>query len=169
LEAQSVTAVGGLAIDRVHRSTWARFGADAPELADAGRQLLAVPGFGFGYLATVSAAGSPRIHPINPFVADGHLVAYIVPSPKLTDLREGRPYALHSTGSADVDDEFLVIGHAAHVNDPSLSEVARAACPFAPGPDHVLVELGVERVLWGHYEPRGIFPPHYRRWRSPDR
>jgi hypothetical protein len=146
-------------------ATWGRFEAQAPELADAGRRLLAVPGFGFGYLATVSRAGRPRIHPINPIIVDGHLVAYIVPSPKLADLREGRPYALHSTGSADIDDEFLVTGRAVEVTEPSLRAAALAACHFVPDPDHVLVEFAVERVLWGHYQPRGRFPPQYLHWR----
>lgn len=146
-------------------ATWGRFEQEAPELAKAGRRLLTVPGFGFGYLATVSKFGTPRIHPINPLVVDGHLLAYIVPSSKLSDLVDGRAYALHSTGSADIDDEFLVMGHAAQVCDEPLSTAARAACPFVPGTDHVLVEFGVERVLWAHYEPRGSFPPHYLHWR----
>lgn len=146
--------------------SWARFAAEAPDLAEAGRRLLAVPGFGFGYLATVSRAGAPRLHPINPIFANGHLVAYIVPSPKLADLRSGRPYALHSTGSPEVDDEFLVAGRAAEVTDPSLGAAALAASPFVPGSNHVLVEFGLERALWGHYEPGGGFPPRYLHWRS---
>jgi hypothetical protein len=150
-------------------ATWTEFVAAQPEMARAARELLAVPGFGFAYLATVAADGRPRIHPINLVWADGALLAFIVPSPKLEDLRRppGR-YALHSTGSADVDDELAVRGRARVVTDEARRATAVAACPFVPGGDHVLVELGLDDVLWGHYEARGVFPPQYRRWRSPD-
>ncbi len=86
-------------------------GAD-PELARAARELLSVPGAGFGYLATIGRGGTPRIHPINVVWADGCLQAFIVPSPKLDDLRRDGRYALHSTGSADVDDELAIRGRA---------------------------------------------------------
>jgi hypothetical protein len=150
-------------------AAWAEFEAAEPEMARAARELLAVPGFGFAYLATVGLDGGPRIHPINLVWADGALHAFIVPSPKLEDLRRGPGrYALHSTGSADVDDELAIRGRATEVADPARRAAAVAACPFVPGPDHVLVELGLDHVLWGHYEPRGTFPPRYRRWRAPD-
>jgi len=142
-------------------ATWSELEAAEPEIARAARELLSVPGFGFAYLATVAPDGGPRIHPVNLVWADGSLAAFIVPSPKLADLR--RPphrYALHSTGSADVDDELAVCGRAREIDDPVRRAAAVAACPFAPGDDHVLVELEVfDHVLWGHYEPRGTFPP----------
>jgi hypothetical protein len=150
-------------------ATWNDFLDAEPEMAEAARDLLAVPGFGFAYLATVAADGRPRIHPINLVWADGSLLAFIVASPKLDDLRRppGR-YALHSTGSADVDDELAVRGRARVITDPARRAVAVAACHFVPGDDHVLVELGLDDVLWAHYEPRGVFPPRYRRWRAAD-
>lgn len=149
-------------------ATWGEFEAAEEEMAHAARALLAVPGFGFAYLATVARDGGPRIHPINLVWAAGGLYAFIVPSPKLEDLRRapGR-YALHSTGSADMDDEVALRGRAREVADPAVRAAAVAACPFVPGDDHVLVELGLDHVLWAHYEPRGVFPPQYRRWRAP--
>jgi hypothetical protein len=148
-------------------TTWDAFAAAAPEIAAAGRRLLAVPGFGFGYLATVRADGAPRIHPINPVWAGGAVVAFIVPSPKLRDLERDGRYALHSTGSAEIDDEFSIAGRARIVVDPSLRRAALAACPYTPADDHVLVELDLERALWAHYEPRGVFPPQYHVWPRP--
>jgi Pyridoxamine 5'-phosphate oxidase len=150
-------------------ATWSEFEAAEPEMARAARELLSVPGFGFAYLATVAPDGGPRIHPVNLVWVDGALAAFIVPSPKLEDLRRPpRRYALHSTGSADVDDELAVRGRAREIDDPARRAVAVAACPFTPGDDHALVELDLDRVLWGHSEPRGTFPPRYRRWRVPD-
>lgn len=35
-------------------------------------------------------------------------------------------------------------------------------------PSPTLVELLVDRVMWAHYEPRGVFPPRYRVWRAPE-
>lgn len=150
-------------------ATWSEFEAAEPAMAAAALELLSVPGFGFAYLATVARDGGPRIHPINLVWAAGGLCAFVVPSPKLEDLRRppGR-YALHSTGSADVDDEVALRGRAREVADPAVRAVAVAACPFVPGDDHALVELGLDHVLWAHYEPRGVFPPRYLRWRAPD-
>jgi hypothetical protein len=135
-------------------------------MAAAGWGLLSHPGFGFGYLATVRRDGGPRIHPINPVLAAGQLVAFIVPSPKLADLlRDGR-YALHSSGAEDVNDEFCLMGRAERVRDRDLQAASLAACRFIPGEDHVLVELDMQRALWAHYSSPPSWPPTYRRWSS---
>jgi hypothetical protein len=148
-------------------ATWDELTAADADLARAARMLLSFTGAGFAYLATVGRDGAPRIHPINLVWADGRLLAFIVPSPKLDDLRRDGRYALHSTGSEDIDDELAIRGRAREVTDLGQRAAALAACPFDPGDDHALVELDLEQVLWGHYEPRGVFPPHYRRWHAP--
>ena len=147
-------------------ATWNDLATTDAELARNAHGLLSVPGFGFGYLATVGQDGAPRVHPINVVWADGCLQAFIVPSPKLDDLRRDGRYALHSTGSEDVDDELAIRGQASEISDPGRREAAVAACPFTPGDDHVLFELDLDHVLWGHYEPRGVFPPRYRSWHA---
>lgn len=149
-------------------TTWGQFAESAPEIAEAAHALLTVPGQGFGYLATVGANGAPRIHPIMPVWASGSLFAFIEPSPKLRDLERDGRYALHSTGSEDVDDELMVAGHAVVRDEAALREAAVAACPFTPGAQTPLVELLLDRVMWAHYEPRGVFPPQYRVWRAPE-
>jgi hypothetical protein len=146
---------------------WKDLEAADPELASAARHLLSFIGVGYGYLATVARDGGPRIHPINVHITDGRLLAFIVPAPKLEDLRRDGRYALHSTGSEDVDDELLVSGRATILEDPDLRARVVAGSPITIPEDHVMVELGMERVLWGHYEPRGVFPPQYRRWQAP--
>lgn len=150
-------------------ATWNDLERLDPPFAEAARALLSVPGFGLGYLATVAASGMPRIHPVTPVWAAGTMTVFVVPSPKLDDLRRDGRYAMHSTGSQDVDDELMVQGRAVvREGDAELRAAALAAAPFTPSDDHVLVELLVDRVMWAHYEPRGVFPPNYRVWRAPE-
>ena len=145
-------------------ATWAEFATQMPEMAEAGWHLFSHPGFGFGYLATVRRDGAPRLRPINPLLAAGRLVAFIVPSPKLGDLRRDGRYALHSTGAENVDDEFCVTGRAAPVDSPALRQAALAACHFTPGDDHALVDFSVDSALWAHYSTPPSWPPVYTRW-----
>ena len=148
-------------------ATWGELEAADPELAAAGRDLLWVPGVGFGYLATVRRDGGPRIHPINVVIVDGRLLAFLVPSPKLDDLRRDGRWALHTTGSETVNDELSLAGRATMAaGDADLRARAVAACGFEVGADHTLVELGIESALWAHYATPPRWPPEYRRWRS---
>lgn len=147
-------------------ATWRQLADGAPDLAATARDLLTVPGTGFGYLATVGPDRAPRIHPVMPVWAAGSMFAFIGPSPKLRDLRRDGRYALHSTGSADVDDELMVAGRAVVRGEEDLRAAVTAACPFVPAEDTVLVELLLERVMWAHYAPRGVFPPQYVVWRD---
>ena len=146
-------------------ASWGAFEAAQPEMAAAGRRLLWVPGIGFGYLATVRPDGGPRIHPVNLVIADGRLLSFLVPSPKLRDLRRDGRYALHSTGSEAESDEFYVTGTAAvREDDPTLRRAAAGTIGFTVADDHVLVELGLTAALWAHYSTPPSFPPAYRRW-----
>lgn len=145
-------------------ATWGDLERSEPELAQAGRRLLFHPGVGFGYLATVRADGGPRVHPVMPLIADERLQAFIAPSPKLADLRRDGRYALHSTGAADVHDEFYVTGTASVVDSPARRQAALQAHPASVAEDHVLVELDLGAVLWAHYPTPVRWPPEYRRW-----
>jgi hypothetical protein len=151
-------------------TTWSEFESAAPSIAAAGRRLLWVPGSGFGYLATVRADGGPRIHPVNVVIADGRLMSFIVPSPKLEDLRRDGRFALHSTGAEDVSDEFYVAGRAIpHTEDAALRGVALAALPFSVDETHVLVELDLHTAMWAAYSTPPRWPPTYHRWQAPAR
>ena len=145
-------------------ATWAEFAADAPGLAEAGRALLFHPGVGFGYLATVRADGSPQVHPVMPLIAGGRLEVFVVPSPKLGDLRRDGRYALHSAQDERVNDEFCIEGRAELVESEERRAAALAAHPVSVGADHVLVELAIERALLAQYASPPAWPPAYRRW-----
>jgi hypothetical protein len=149
--------------------SWAEFEAARPVMAATARRLFWIPGFGLGYLATVRRDGAPRIHPIDIAIVDGRLVAFIVPSPKLHDLRRDGRYALHAPGSETETDEIMVAGRAViRDEDAPLRAAAVAAMPFSPGDDHVLVELEIDRVLWAEYSTPPTWPPRYHRWPAPN-
>jgi hypothetical protein len=103
-----------------------------------------------------------------PHIAEGRLWVFIGEhSPKRRDLlRDGR-YALHTTGSQDVDDEFSVAGRAAPVTDAALVARVRAGLPFNSQEDDQPFALTIERALLSTYGPRPSWPPVYTRWQAP--
>src|SRR5215470_6438545 len=54
------------------------------------------PSIGLGFLATVRADGSPRVHPVCPVISAAGLHVSVVAGPKQADLRRDGRYALHS-------------------------------------------------------------------------
>ncbi len=99
---------------------WGEFRATRPDLADAGRALLYQFGVGLAFLATVRRDGGPRVHPMCPVITDDGLFAFIVVSPKLSDLiRDGR-YAMHAFPSPQNEDAFYLTGRAEARPDQSL-------------------------------------------------
>ena len=73
--------------------SWADFGAEVPHLAAFGRRRLERR---IAYLATIRTDGSPRVHPVSPFISGGCLAIYMEPtSLKAADLRRDARYALH--------------------------------------------------------------------------
>ena len=148
--------------------SWAEYAAAMPDMAAAGLRLLYQYGPGLGYLATVRADGAPRVHPVCPHVAEGRLWVFVgTPTPKRLDLlRDGR-YALHTTGSEEVDDEFYVAGRAMPVTDEPLVAKVRAGLPFNAEEGDQPFELSIERALHSKYGPRPSWPPIYTRWQAP--
>jgi hypothetical protein len=148
---------------------WEQFERDAPELAAAGRKLLYQYGPGLGYLATVRRDGAPRLHPVCPVVEAGGLYVFVGnQTPKVHDLvRDGR-YALHTTGSEDVDDEFAVTGVARNAEDDGVREAVYRAyvSTGAFTENDTLFELLIERVLHAKYGPRPSWPPEYTQWHA---
>jgi len=58
------------------------------------------------YLGTTRTDGSPRVHPVSPFIGAGCLFVYMEPtSPKAADLRRDARYALH----CGVEDEAAAV------------------------------------------------------------
>jgi hypothetical protein len=146
---------------------WAAFAKAALEISDAGARLLAQNEVAF--LATASATGRPRIHPFVPKIVDGKLLAFIMDSsPKITDLRDRRQYAIHAQPGAE-DEEFFISGNA-HLceDDKSLRDRAADAMGFATGVDehHILFEFLVDRALWTMWADFGTpnHRPNYTLW-----
>ena len=72
------------------------------------------------YLATIRNDGSPRLHPVTPFIRNGMLFIFTEPSsPKIRDLNRDGRYALHSSvGGEGPLIEVQVCGEAMVVSDP---------------------------------------------------
>jgi general stress protein 26 len=110
--------------------SWKVFEEDSPELARLCYEKLNRK---IAYLATVKQDGSPRLHPVTPFIGNGILFIFTEPSsPKIRDLsRDGR-YAMHCTvGGEGPLIEILVSGKAVAITNPRVREQAEniAASP----------------------------------------
>jgi len=150
--------------------TWAEFAAAAPELAAVGERLLYQYKVGYAFLATVRKDGGPRLHPVCPAIANGHLYVFIEgESPKLADLlRDGR-YALHAFPPGEGDEEFYRTGRAARVADPELRGAVVANYHRQPREAEVLFELKIEHVLqtvWENWPKPGMRPIRDK-WHAP--
>ena len=160
-------------------ATWGEFAEAAPEMAALGSELRAT--FGLAFLATVRKDGSPRLHPVCPFVVRGRLFIATNPqSPKRLDLvRDGR-YVLHMLPGEN-DAEFQVRGRARLVEDTQTKAMVLAEGPEAGvqpdgallnlTPEELLFEYDVEEALSGHWENVGQpnTRPVRKRWRERER
>lgn len=155
-------------------ATWREFSEQQPEMAEGGRQLLYQFGVGLAFLATIRPDTGPRVHPMCPILHDDRLFAFILPSPKLNDLRRDGRYALHCFPPPDNEDAFYVTGRArivddaasrAAVSDRFLQERVAQAIP-APEPDHVLVELDLDTALLTRTTGHGDFDPQHTVWKA---
>jgi hypothetical protein len=144
-------------------TSWADFERAAPDLAAVGRRLLPEVAF----LATVSRAGRPRVHPMCPAIVDGRLWAFIMDSsPKRHDLDRSGEYAMHALPGAE-DEQFFVAGRAALVEATALRAAVLAAMPYDDADaTHLLYEFDVDRVLWTRWEnfQRPGMRPVHQRW-----
>ncbi|MGZ4130541.1 MAG: pyridoxamine 5'-phosphate oxidase family protein [Actinomycetota bacterium] len=132
--------------------TWDSFETLAPELAVFGRERIDRR---VSFLATIRDDGGPRVHPVTPWIADGHLyVRMYETSPKVADLERDPRFALHSMmDNADgIGGEFAMRGRATGIHDRDTVSAAYAAIG-GPGSDRplVLFELGVDDVVTTRY------------------
>ena len=132
--------------------SWKVFESSCPKLAKPGYESLNRK---IAYLATIKKDGSPRLHPVTPFIGEGMLFIFTEPSsPKIGDLRRDRRYALHcSVGGEGPLYEFLVMGSVAIIEDPDvrLKAVKIANSPVVVD-GYVLFEFHIERVLQVEYD-----------------
>jgi hypothetical protein len=157
-------------------TSWEEFEQAAPEMAAMGLGLFREHSIAF--LGTTRRDGSPQLHPVCPYVVDGHLYLFVVNlSTKYGDLlRDGR-YGLHALpgnvpprplGGCATGDEFLVSGRARPVEDRGAIEVIKKTTGAGLHEFEVLFELTVEKCLaatWSHSAEHGDWPD-YRRWKA---
>jgi hypothetical protein len=146
-------------------ATWADLESEAPEIAESGRRLLPEVSF----LATVDAAGRPRLHPFCPAVAGGRLWAFVMEeSPKRRDLDRSGWFAIHALPGPR-DEQFYVAGRAARCRDADARLAALAAMPYDDADErHLLYEFSPDRALWTtweNFQQPGMRPIH-RAWRA---
>ncbi len=146
--------------------SWPKFELAEPELARFGGARLTN---GIAYLATCRADGSPRVHPVSPFISQDGFFVYMEPSsPKGNDLRHDGRYAPHcsvedATGGGG---EFCVRGTATLVVDPhtrSKAFDAARAIGYKPNDRYILFRLEVDEALATTYEE---WPPVRKRWKQ---
>jgi hypothetical protein len=135
--------------------TWQDFEAAAPELAGLGKARFQQAGVAL--IGTIRKDGSPRIDPVEPFFAHGHLLLGMLrESRKALDLLRDPRCAVHSAVSRPdgSEGEFKLHGRALLVPDESLWDGYRAAYaakwngqPPAGFPGH-LFSLDVEGATY---------------------
>jgi hypothetical protein len=145
--------------------SWAEFAAEAPELKAFGRRRLERR---IAYLATIRADGSPRVHPVSPFIGGGCLAIYMEPtSLKVADLRRDARYALHCA----VEDneggggEFYVTGQATEITDAERRSAAvgwAKTVGYEALERHVFFEFKLGYALATTYDNG----PKRERWRA---
>jgi hypothetical protein len=144
--------------------TWQAFETESAELASFGRERIHRQ---VSFLGTIRVDGGPRVHPVTPWILDGHLyVRMFDTSPKVADLTRDPRYALHSMMDNDDGDggEFSLRGRAELIRDPDLvTEAFAAVADFTDRP-LVLFELFVDEVMTTMYSGDET---ERRRWRDP--
>jgi len=154
--------------------SWSHFKAQQPELARQGADLLYHYGVGLAFLGTVRADGGPRVHPVCPLLTGTGLYAFIIPSPKQSDLHRDGRYAMHSFPLDDNEDAFYLSGVANNIQDPQIrdqlarqfaDERSEAALP-PPDKEQHLFEFQVQAAMLtlttGHGDPE----PQHTIWRA---
>lgn len=145
--------------------SWKEFEEDSPELASLGIEKL---NRNIAYLAMNKKDGSPRIHPVTPFIRNGMLFIFTEPSsPKIRDLRRDGRYALHCSISREGPlIEHLVSGRAEQISDPVVRAESIAASPVVVD-SYALFVFQVQRVLVVEYDEEKI--KVVRHWKTKER
>ena len=145
-------------------STWAEFANAAPELAAFGLERIEGR---IVYQATLRLDGSPRVHPVSPWIAAGLLcVSFRATSPKLREVARDARYALHSSlpweDHGGEHGEFMARGWLEQISPSHPAVIAR---PGATPYDLVHYACSIEEAVATEYTDEEL--PAYRRWRSP--
>ncbi|MBN2146521.1 MAG: pyridoxamine 5'-phosphate oxidase family protein [Anaerolineales bacterium] len=144
--------------------SWKIFEEDSPKLAALAYEKL---NRRIAYLATLKKDGSPRLHPVTPFIGNGMLFIFTEPSsPKIQDLlRDGR-YVMHCTvGGEGSLIEVSVSGEAMMISNSRVwrEQAERIAASPVVMDSYALFDFQVKRVLVVEYDEER--KPVIRRWR----
>lgn len=144
--------------------TWRDVERGAPELARLG--VARLTSAGVALLGTLRPGGSPRISPVEPYIARGQLlIGAIAWSGKAADLRRDSRYVLHSavTGADTGEGELKLYGSAAQAS-PDLRGAAADAWWLAWTPDKAVVfTLRIAHAAFVGWDiDRGLMTVH--RW-----
>jgi hypothetical protein len=156
-------------------TTWAEFATGDPELAAFGVERMRCE-IGAGgrfegrivYQATLRLDGSPRVHPVTPWIAAGLLcVSFRETSPKVSEVARDARYALHSAQPWEDHDgdhgEFMARGWLEQI---SPSHPAVNGRPGQLSFALVHYACSIEEAVATEYTGRGETPV-YRRWKAP--
>lgn len=145
---------------------WSQFIGASSELAVFGRQRLENR---IAYFATIRRDGSPRVHPVSPFIASDHMFVYMEPtSPKIFDLRRDARYAMHCgvEDNSGGQGEFYIKGEAEEVSEPEIRVKAFEQAElqgYNPQERFVLFELRISEAMGTVYDD-GV--PKRVRWNA---
>lgn len=148
-------------------ATWAEFANHEHELAAFGLERIAGR---VVYQATLRLDGSPRVHPVSPWIASGLLcVSFRARSPKVSEVARDARYALHSAvpwdDHAGAHGEFMIRGWLEQISPTHPAVVAR---PGEPPYDLVHYTCSVEEAVATEYTDEEELPV-YRRWKDATR
>lgn len=134
-------------------ATWGEFADARPDMAGVLRSSLDwIP---ITYLATVSADGAPRVHPVCPVIADGRMYVAMLPSsPKAGDLRRDGRYAMHALPGKR-DDEFYVTGRATLIEDEPTRALVTETAAHEIRADDLIFDFDIERAMTAYWEKVG--------------
>jgi len=145
---------------------WSQFIVATPELAAFGKQRLESR---IAYLATIRLDGSPRVHPVSPFIASNQMFVYMEPtSPKVFDLRRDARYVMHCgvEDNSGGQGEFFIKGEAEEIREPEVRVKAfeqAALKGYNPQDRYVLFELRIDEAMGTVYEEG---KPKRLRWKA---
>ncbi len=148
-------------------ATWATFEDAAPDMAATGRRLIYRRPVGEAFLATVRGDALPRVHPVYVAILEGRLFAFLLPSPKATDLVDDGRFALHAHQDPAAPNEFAVRGRARPIDDESTRIRIGEAWYFDVNDEnHRLFEFDIDHAILGARPTADDWPPRYTSWRS---
>ncbi len=128
-------------------ASWRDLEGQATEIAAAWRRIWGE--IDLAYIATVSASGWPRVHPIVVVFVDSDLMFSIGrQTPKFTDLQRDGRCALHSPHLNAEDEEFFVRGRVVAMDDEASRERFAAAAPYELKDHEHVYALDLDRALW---------------------